>query len=694
MTLTRIGRLAAASLVAISALTAVSRAAAAQDAAVPPGTPLAAAAAPAGFDVHGTVEAAYRFTDITGSSDTYRQLIDLSDGLRLAGFDLEGRPKETGRGFADVFSISASGFGGDPFPAVQAIARKSGLYDLRINWRKSRFFDVSPLTPPSIAGLDTRAVTDHHGWNTSRQIGNASWTLHVTTHLHLLFDYDRMSRDGALDSTRALDFLGSPSAWGSFARANPYPVVVPVSDTSNRVTAGVSYSRGPWRVNYKAGYQTYDENETINSTTPSELGINVADPATANELLSTVAWSQSRRLTGPISELSFLVQPSSKVEWRGEYTYSRYDGPFNLDGGFRGIARTNSTGTTLSPYDVTISARGDATAPSHVVGQGVTYRPFDGWAFDAYYRYSRFASDATGQLGSLLALYPPATATTPVASSEADDMTWRIATHELTLAATFEPNRKLTIRPGVRLSRRDVERRINDVVDPATSDREKMASPQLMVTYRPIPQVTMRGSITNSYSDATFTRLSPAERDVSRASIRVEPLPGLAIDASVNRTDADLLTDGFVSHTRIGSIQASYAFGERLTLTGGLDYQSFLGLGDVSFLRGVSPVADNLMSDREVDRVWQAGAIVKATDHLGVSATANFDRTTGTDTIAGEPPLYGPVTFPYATGTIYYEVPRVGRVSIDLQRTYRFEDVLPLNNFRASLLMIRFSRAF
>ena len=260
MTLKRIGRFAGAWVV-VMALTGVARA---QDA---PGT----------FDVHGTVEAGYRFTDVTGSSDTYRQLIDLSDGLRLTGFDLDGRSKETGRGFADVFSVSVSGVGGDPFPAVQVVARKSGLYDLRINWRKSRFFDVSPVTPASIAGLDTRAVTDHHGWNTSRQIGNASWTLHATNHLHLLFDYDRMGREGALDSTRSLDFLNSPSTWGAFARANPYPVVVPVSDTANRVTAGVSYSRGPWRVNYKAGYQTYDENETINAAAPSEPSINVAD---------------------------------------------------------------------------------------------------------------------------------------------------------------------------------------------------------------------------------------------------------------------------------------------------------------------------------------------------------------------------------------------------------------------------------
>ena len=32
------------------------------------------------------------------------------------------------------------------------------------------------------------------------------------------------------------------------------------------------------------------------------------------------------------------------------------------------------------------------------------------------------------------------------------------------------------------------------------------------------------------------------------------------------------------------------------------------------------------------------------------------------------------MTCSYATGTIYYEIPRAGRVSIDLQRTSMFED--------------------
>src|SRR5439155_580044 len=172
------------------------------------------------------------------------------------------------------------------------------------------------------------------------------------------------------------------------------------------------------------------------------------------------------------------------------------------------------------------------------------------------------------------------------------------------------------------------------------------------------------------------------------------PVEGLAIEASANQTDAELPAASFVSHTRFGSLQASYKIGERVSAFGGIDYQSFLGLGSVSFLRGTAPIADDEVRDQERDRIWLIGAVVKATSRLGITATANFPRTTGTDTIAGEPPLYGPMTFPYGTGSIYYDVPRAGRVSIDLQRAHLYQDILPLNDFRATLLTVRFSRDF
>jgi len=77
-----------------------------------------------------------------------------------------------------------------------------------------------------------------------------------------------------------------------------------------------------------------------------------------------------------------------------------------------------------------------------------------------------------------------------------------------------------------------------------------------------------------------------------------------------------------------------------------------------------------------------------------VRASASFDRLTGRGEIVGEPPAYGPLTWPLGTATFYFDVPRAGRVSLDLQRTYYIEEIVPANNFSANLLTIRFTRGF
>ena len=266
--------------------------------------------------VHGSADVGYRFTDIDGSEATYRQLFNLFNGPRLFGLELHATGAPSSKIF-DTFWLSASGIG-DPFPTVQLTLRKSLFYDLRVNFQQSRFFDVTPLTPASIDGLDTQAVTNRHNWNTSKQIGNIAYALYATNRLRFFFDYDRVTNQGQLQSTRTIDFVGSPTAWGSFARANPYEVVGPVNNDANRVTGGVSYSRDHWTVHYRAGYQTYDETQSLDPLMPKERSINVGDPATAGEPLSALSWLQSRRLTQP-RERAVVRRPAiaaNRVAWR------------------------------------------------------------------------------------------------------------------------------------------------------------------------------------------------------------------------------------------------------------------------------------------------------------------------------------------------------------------------------------------
>jgi hypothetical protein len=69
-------------------------------------------------------------------------------------------------------------------------------------------------------------------------------------------------------------------------------------------------------------------------------------------------------------------------------------------------------------------------------------------------------------------------------------------------------------------------------------------------------------------------------------------------------------------------------------------------------------------------------------------------RATGLGEITGEPATFGPMSFPYATGSLYYDFPRLGRLTVQLQRTYYIEQIVPGNNFSANLISILWTRSF
>jgi len=79
---------------------------------------------------------------------------------------------------------------------------------------------------------------------------------------------------------------------------------------------------------------------------------------------------------------------------------------------------------------------------------------------------------------------------------------------------------------------------------------------------------------------------------------------------------------------------------------------------------------------------------------LEINFSGNYVRATGVGEIAGEAPLYGPMSFPYATGSVHYDFPRLGRLALEVQRTYYIEQIVPGNNFGAKLLTIAWTRSF
>src|SRR5947207_11993140 len=231
-----------------------------------------------GFETQGSITAGYRFLDTRGRRENYLELVNLRKGFRVNEFELVGRAPEKGNNYADTYSITASGLGGDPFPGGQIAVSKQGLYDLRINYRQTYYYWNRNDAQPNPGGLNGLSI--NHDWATTRKLGSMNFTLHATENLRLTFEYNRTAREGTTFVTRALDYFGSDTAWGGFARANPYYLQAPVNETANRFAGGLSYTLHDWNFFYRTGYQTFEQNMTLDNVASAERSIATSDPVT------------------------------------------------------------------------------------------------------------------------------------------------------------------------------------------------------------------------------------------------------------------------------------------------------------------------------------------------------------------------------------------------------------------------------
>lgn len=643
-----------------------------------------------GFNTQGSVTVGYRFTDIKGYEPMYLELMDLRPGPRLMDFNLFGEAVQGTNPFADSYSLSLSGLGGDPFPTAQLSVVKHNVYDFRANWRQSYYnWNQNDNVVLPIAAVGTglsTGLTDNHNWATVRKFGSADLTLHATNRLRFNFDYYRTTNDGPTFTTSSMDFVGSPGYWGSFARANPYYLYAPLNDETNRFTGGVDYTYRTWNFHYALGYQTFTENISMTNVSSPELSINPIMSSTL-EPLNSLSWSQYRRLTTPISEFSVVGQPLKKLQLRAGYMFYRYRGPATFDQSVTGTA-PDSTGT-LTPYTFSQSGRATVTEPDHIINLGFTYHITDWWSFNTDYRYSRMTSEGIGNFGSLFAQSTPTT--TP--SSLQDDIVWRDALSDLDINMDFSPIRTLNIRPGIHLMKSDVVLIDDGVTDPALTLETKTAMPEISFGYEPSKVFNLRGDFHTFDNGASYTAITPHTEVGGRLVGKVHFTPKLSFEDELNLINSTFIDTNFENRLHANTATMSYSLNDRFTIFAGLSYVSYFAQGDIVYVRGTPPLTD-FLTDQEINRVWQGGVEAKPTKALGFRFSGNFDRSTGLGQISGEPPAYGPLTYPLATGTVYYSFPKAGRLAIDLQRTYYTEQIVTGNNFQANLLTLRWTRDF
>ena len=639
------------------------------------------------FNTQGSTSFGYRFTDIKGYKPMYMSVMDLRSGPRLLDFSLFGDAKEGTNPFADNYSFTASGLGGDPFPTAQVTVSKHKLFDFRANWRQAYYFwnqndnVILPIT--TVATTLSKGLTDNHNWDTVRKFGSADLTLHATNNLRFNFDYYRTTDTGTTFTTAAPDFFGSPAFWGSYARATPFYLFAPINDETNRFSGGVDYTFHSWSFHYVAGYQSLSVNRNFNNVSSPQFSI---DPAasTLKTPLSSLTWTDFRHLSTPVSEFSMVGRPLRHLEWRSSYLFYDYQGPASFDQSFNGIGPTAVNGVN-APFSASQVSRGTVSEPDHIVSGGLTYDVRDWWSISADYRYSHLSSRGIGTFSSLF--------DTTTSTTGDTDIEWHNTMSDLDFQMDFTPIGTLVLRPGVRFMHNNVDSRRDGVVDPLVTRTINTVRPEFSFGYEPTKTFSFRGDIHTLNNGTSYTSINPHTETDGRAVVKFHPYAKFSIDNDLNVSNGKFVTTHYENHVRANTTTASYALNERFSIFAGFSYESLFAQGDIIYFRGTPPL-QNFLRDQEVNRVWLGGIDAKPTRRLNVRFSGNFDRSSGVGRISGEPPAYGPVTWPLATGTVSYNFPAIGRLAVDLQRTYYVQQIVTGNNFAANLLTVRWSHDF
>ncbi len=640
-----------------------------------------------GFQIQGSASMGYRFTNVYGFQPMYNTLFDLNTGPRLMDFNLFGHA-ETPNPFADDFSLTLNGLGGDPFPTAQLTVSKNKRYDLRATWQQAYFYEAGN-NEIALPTLGVAGLTNNLDFATVRKIGSVDLALHATNDLRFRFNYYRTTYDGTTFTPFSPDFLDSPGFWGTYARGMPYVLYSPIYNTANRFTGGIDYTLRSWTFHYKLGYQTYNETMNFSNTASPELSINTAGLGVPWRPVATplthLSWTDFRQLTTPISEFSYTGKPASSVELRGDYIYYRYSGPATLDQSFSGVAPTSAAGTVLAPFTVVQSGRDRVSEPDQIIDQGVTWTVKPWWSVDLDERYSRFTTDDFGTLYSLL---NGTTANTLPVST-----VWRDGVSQLNLNMVFTPTSNLLISPGISWINSNVLALEDNVADPARTLRWNTVSPTLSAFYRPSKWFDVRGDLHSFTSSASYTAISPHTDIDGRLVASFHPTSHLSFDDEINLLSQRLLDTNFHNNVYSNSAMLTWAPKERFSVFGGFSYDNEIASGDIVYIRGTPPLSD-FLRDQALNHVWMGGVQAHPVRFFGFRFSGNYDRTTGLGQITGEAPVYGPETFPYATGTVYFDLPQFGRLSVDLQRTYYIQQIITGNNFSANILTIRWTHTF
>lgn len=486
-------------------------------------------AVPAVAEVTGDILLGWRNVSVSGSENKYQQHVNLSDGGRLVGLNMNYKREEPTAQLPDQINISLRNLGGDPFENIHIGVRKFGRYNFNYDRRRSEYFYNDLLIDPMDASINSSTGGDFHHFNFERVQDSISLDLRLTARASADLRFDRYTREGGSTTTRDI-------------QRDEFELEQPIDEINQGVTLGIQYRWDTLTLAVEQRFREFD-NLTEAFLPGFSLGENIGDPTTLDFYVINQPYGYDSQET----QFNLTGRPTDRFDWR--FSASTMD----LDLDVR--ASENGQGIDFLGNPFTINAAGVGAIDREVKLYDVegSYLLTDKASVFAGVRQLRLDQDGSLAIGS-----------------EGGRGDWQIETTGTELGVQYIVSPALTISAGWSTEGRDTDvleetASITSVINNDTDRNGFFAT----VNYRPSERLNFNARIESNRVDDPFTLASPTDAVRYRLRGRYRFVNGLVLTASHKINDVENDNSAWTASSEQSDVRLSYVT-ERLQLSAGL----------------------------------------------------------------------------------------------------------------------------
>lgn len=525
----------------------------------------------------GHIDIGARWITRAGDFNTYRSLVNLSQGTRLTNAELRLEPKESK--LLDSSLLTMTAWGGDPYNTARLDMVKRGLYRLTSTYSNIAMFNALPSFA-NIGAPGSPLFFNQRTMDTRIRNYDNELTLFPGKRVMPYIAYSRNTSYG----TGITPLVEPP---------NEYPLRNVIDWRLYEVRGGIRVELDRFHATVEQGGRRFHDGQSVYST--ETLAGNRSTPY-LGQILSLTQGSQLYRVRGEAEHTRALVttSPFHWLDLSGSFIRSRPKTYSELNQLVRGKV-VDPNDPLLVLLGTTDYFFGNATMP-HISGSaaaearlGPRIRIRESWETD------RFHTTGIDTLRSLQLLSPTATAALTLTDGERLE----VNRHRQQIEAIWDVSKQLTIRGGHRYEWGRSLMRASTYSQGAPYDRLEMERQGGVFGFvlRPVQRVSLNGDMEFIDGIKTYYRTGLYDHTRLRFQTRFQLPKNLYFNANYNRlTNENPNPDvryWYEAEAISGSLQWLPGAGKNVAIIA--EYQRSKIRSDINYLYplGLFPVASN-----------------------------------------------------------------------------------------------------